>query len=99
MPSSTNCRYRYVYINNKQDWLKKIKKWVFVLFFYRPATIPKISRDTLQRFVFEDGYIACSANRGLVLGLLEQEGRVSQVLLVKRRPDDINQRWIMKENG
>lgn len=66
---------------------------------YKPATIPKISRDTLQRFVFEDGYIACSANRGLVLGLLEQEGRVSQVLLVKRRPDDINQRWIMKENG
>lgn len=66
---------------------------------YKPTPIPKISRDTLQRFVFEDGYIACSANRSLVLGLLEQEGRVSQVLLVKRKPDDINQRWIMKENG
>ncbi|XP_076116553.1 doublecortin domain-containing protein 1-like isoform X1 [Mytilus galloprovincialis] len=66
---------------------------------YKPASVPKISRDTLQRFKFEDGYISCAANRELVLGLMEQEGRVSQVLLVKRKPDDINQRWVMKENG
>lgn len=69
------------------------------IFFPRPASVPKISRDTLQRFKFEDGYISCAANRELVLGLMEQEGRVSQVLLVKRKPDDINQRWVMKENG
>nr|XP_022337319.1 uncharacterized protein LOC111133328 isoform X2 [Crassostrea virginica] len=66
---------------------------------YKPQPIPRISRDTLQRFVYEDGYIACSANRALVLGVLEQEGRVNQVLLVKRRPDDINQRWVIRENG
>ncbi|KAK3103714.1 hypothetical protein FSP39_021266 [Pinctada imbricata] len=66
---------------------------------YKPQPVPKISRDSLQRFVYEDGYIACRANRTLVLGVLEQEGRVNQVMLVKRRPDDINQRWVMKENG
>ncbi|XP_052066407.1 doublecortin domain-containing protein 1-like isoform X1 [Mytilus californianus] len=66
---------------------------------HKPASVPKISRDTLQRFKFEDGYISCAANRELVLGLMEQEGRVRQVLLVKRKPDDINQRWVMKENG
>ncbi|XP_061182929.1 doublecortin domain-containing protein 1-like [Saccostrea echinata] len=66
---------------------------------YKPQPIPKISRDTLQRFVYEDGYIACAANRTLVLGVLEQEGRVNPVLLVKRRPDDINQRWVIRENG
>lgn len=66
---------------------------------YKPQPLPKISRDTLQQFVYEDGYIACAANRALVLGMLEQEGRVNQVLLVKRRPDDINQRWVIRENG
>lgn len=67
--------------------------------YFRPQPLPKISRDTLQQFVYEDGYIACAANRALVLGMLEQEGRVNQVLLVKRRPDDINQRWVIRENG
>ncbi|XP_060074536.1 doublecortin domain-containing protein 1-like [Ylistrum balloti] len=66
---------------------------------YKPAPTPKVSRDTLQRFVFEDGYIACQSNRNLVLGVQEQEGRISQVTLVKRRPDDIHQRFIMRENG
>lgn len=67
--------------------------------YFRPQPLPKISRDTLQQFVYEDGYIACAANRALVLGMLEQEGRVNQVLLVKRRPDDINQHWVIRENG
>ncbi|XP_069133406.1 doublecortin domain-containing protein 1-like [Argopecten irradians] len=66
---------------------------------YKPAPTPKISRDTLQRFVYEDGYIACQSNRNLVLGVQEKEGRISQVTIVKRRPDDINQRFIMRENG
>ncbi|KAJ8299403.1 hypothetical protein KUTeg_023463 [Tegillarca granosa] len=66
---------------------------------YKPRTIPKTPRKTLQQFVYEDGYIACAANRELVLGVLEQEGRVNQVMLVKRNPGDINQIWMMKENG
>ncbi|XP_071104619.1 doublecortin domain-containing protein 1-like [Haliotis cracherodii] len=66
---------------------------------YRPRPSPRVSRDTLQRFVYEDGFIACSANHSLVLGVQEQEGRVIDVYLQKRRPDDINQRWVMKENG
>ena len=59
----------------------------------------KISRDTLQRFVYEDGYIALANNRQLVLGVSEPEGRVVEVHLVKRRPDDIYQQWLMRENG
>ena len=59
----------------------------------------KISRDTLQRFVFEDGYIALANNKNLVLSVSEPEGRVVDVRLMKRRPDDIYQQWLMKENG
>lgn len=53
----------------------------------------------MQHFVYGDGYIACSANRNLVLGVMEQEGRITQVMLVKRRSDDLTQLWVMKENG
>ena len=66
---------------------------------FRPKTLTRQSRDTLQRFVFEDGYIACAANRNLVLGVSEPEGRIVEVHLVKRRPDDIYQQWLMRENG
>ncbi|XP_046543933.1 doublecortin domain-containing protein 1-like [Haliotis rubra] len=66
---------------------------------YRPRPSPRVPRDTLQRFVYEDGFVACAANHSLVLGVHEQEGRVIDVYLQKRRPDDINQRWVMKENG
>nr|KAG5692334.1 hypothetical protein BaRGS_033199 [Batillaria attramentaria] len=65
----------------------------------RPRLSPRVSRDTLQQFVYEDGFIACAANRNLVLGATTQEGRVSEVLLVKRQPDDISQRWAMLGNG
>ncbi|XP_053391549.1 doublecortin domain-containing protein 1-like [Mercenaria mercenaria] len=66
---------------------------------YKPKAVTKISRDTLQRFVYEDGYIALANNRQLVLGVSEPEGRIVEVHLVKRRPDDIYQQWLMRENG
>ncbi|KAK7477194.1 hypothetical protein BaRGS_00031579, partial [Batillaria attramentaria] len=66
---------------------------------FKPRLSPRVSRDTLQQFVYEDGFIACAANRNLVLGATTQEGRVSEVLLVKRQPDDISQRWAMLGNG
>ncbi|XP_041366917.1 doublecortin domain-containing protein 1-like [Gigantopelta aegis] len=66
---------------------------------YKPRPTPRLSRDTLQRFVYEDNYIASANNKQLVLGVHEQEGRVSEVFLMKRHPDDINQRWVMKGNG
>ena len=55
----------------------------------------------LQKFTFEDGFIACSHNQNLVLGVkeTEQEGRIIDVVLVKRRTDDIYQRWVIKDNG
>ncbi|XP_025087629.1 uncharacterized protein LOC112560197 [Pomacea canaliculata] len=66
---------------------------------FKPKSSPRIQRDTLQRFVYEDGYIASSSNSSLVLGTTQQEGRVSEVVLVKRRPDDISQLWVIAPNG
>ncbi|KAL3841516.1 hypothetical protein ACJMK2_019650 [Sinanodonta woodiana] len=66
---------------------------------YKPKPVVQVSQEQLQRFVYEDGYIACAANKKLVLGALETEGRVIEVRLVKRRPDDMYQLWYMKENG
>lgn len=67
--------------------------------YFRPKPITRISRDTLQRFSFEDSYIALANYRDLVLGVSETEGRVVEVHLVKRRPDDVYQQWLMKGNG
>ena len=55
----------------------------------------------LQKFIFEDGFIQCHYKKDLVLGVKEsdQEGRVVDVLLMKKTPDDIYQRWNIKENG
>ena len=74
------------------------------LFFFRPR---KKRSENLslqaQQFRFGDGYIACASNPQLVLGVQEGEtgssGSAAEVVLVKRRPDDILQRWILQENG
>ncbi|ESO97509.1 hypothetical protein LOTGIDRAFT_152600 [Lottia gigantea] len=66
---------------------------------YKPKPSPRHPRDILQTFSYEDGYIASTTNRNLVLGVNELEGHVSEVLLVKRMPDDINQKWIMTQHG
>ena len=75
---------------------------LFILFScpeHRPKPSPRAPRDVLQRFVYEDSYIACSANRNLVLAALVHEGRNSEVILAKRVPDDISQRWAIHSNG
>ncbi|KAL4224512.1 doublecortin domain-containing protein [Mactra antiquata] len=92
---------RLVNVNNSFDADPEANKYTDRELYekYKPKTVAKISRDTLQRFVFEDGYIALNNNKQLVLGVSEPEGRVIEVHLVKRRPDDIYQQWCMKENG
>ena len=57
------------------------------------------SRDLLQRFTFEDGFIALQANKSLVLSSTEADGNTAEVMLTKRKPDDIFQRWFITENG
>ncbi|KAL8603779.1 hypothetical protein ACOMHN_058514 [Nucella lapillus] len=66
---------------------------------FKPKSPPSAPRDGLQRFAYEDGFLACSANRGLVLTSLVQEGRSSDVVLAKRAPDDLAQRWVVHGNG
>jgi len=57
-------------------------------------------RLSLQQFVYEDGYIACSGNRELVLSVQEQDGgNTPAVCLAKRRVEDICQRWIVTDYG
>ena len=65
---------------------------------------PKKRRPTnislqLQKFRYEDGYISCEHDSGLVLGVSDAEGRIIEVVLTRRRPDDIMQRWNMGDNG
>ena len=67
---------------------------------YRPKR--KLEDDStlkLQKFIFEDNRIVCSGNFDLVLGVRESESGRGEVVLVKRRPDDIMQCWIMQPNG
>ncbi|XP_050408824.1 doublecortin domain-containing protein 1 [Patella vulgata] len=66
---------------------------------FKPKSSPRLSRDVLQTFSYEDGYIASTANRNLVLAVIEEECRMNDVLLVKRMPDDINQKWVMTQHG
>ncbi|RUS69866.1 hypothetical protein EGW08_022372, partial [Elysia chlorotica] len=71
---------------------------------FKPQRVSRQSRETFQRFEFEDGYITVSASgRGsssLVLAASEAEsGHKLDVVLAKRRPDDVLQRWLIRENG
>jgi len=58
-------------------------------------------RLALQRFVYDDdGFIACRADSSLVLGLHEQDsGPAAAICLVRRRDEDVYQRWIIHDNG
>ncbi|CAD5115835.1 DgyrCDS4773 [Dimorphilus gyrociliatus] len=53
----------------------------------------------LQKFYLDDEYIVARANSDLVLGIEESEGRTRSVILVKRKIDDIFQRWSVRDNG
>ena len=70
--------------------------------YYHYRSKPKRKGDdalSLQRFILDEGCIVVSQHSGLVLGVKETEGRVSEVMLVKRRPDDIHQRWVLHDSG
>jgi len=58
-------------------------------------------RLALQQFVYDDdGFIACRADPNLVLGVHEHDsGPAATVCLVRRRDEDVYQRWIIHDNG
>lgn len=66
---------------------------------FRPQAINHVPRDMFQKFEYVNEYITLVADQNLVLSVSETEGRVASVVLAKRRPDDINQKWIIRENG
>ena len=51
----------------------------------------------MQKFRWEpaEGYISCSDDSNLVVGVREIEGKVVDVFLKRRHPDDIFQRWLL----
>jgi len=59
------------------------------------------SRLALQRFICDDdGFIACRADRNLVLGIREEDsGHGASVCLMRRQLDDVLQRWTVNDNG
>lgn len=50
----------------------------------------------MQKFLWDSngGYISCTDDSHLVFGVKEIEGKVVDVILKRRNPDDIFQRWI-----
>jgi len=64
---------------------------------HRPA-LDTAGRLQLQKFVYEDGYIAVEVDRNLVLATPSGGSGVA-VVLARRRVDDITQKWVIKENG
>lgn len=54
-----------------------------------------------QKFAFNKthGFIQCMDNPNLVFGLLEIENNQSEVVLMRKSEDNVNQRWIYKSNG
>lgn len=58
--------------------------------------IPKSVSVSMQKFSWDanGGYISCTDDSHLVFGVKEIEGKVVDVILKRRNPDDIFQRWI-----
>ncbi len=52
---------------------------------------------SMQKFRWEasGGYISCVDDAHLVFGVKEIEGKVVEVILKRRNPDDIFQRWLL----
>ena len=50
----------------------------------------------MQKFHWDSsgGYISCTDDSNLVFGVKEIEGKVVEVILKRRNPDDIFQRWM-----
>ena len=54
----------------------------------------------VQRFVYDEGYIACHCDLNLVLAVVSSgDGQTTEVALVKRKKDDLGQLWVVKPNG
>ena len=53
----------------------------------------------LQKFIFEDQRLVCTANFDLCVGVRETDGGRGEVVLVKRRPDDVMQCFVIQKNG
>ena len=51
----------------------------------------------MQRFRWEPsgGYIACMDDSNLVFAVNDMEGKVVDVVLKRRNPDDVFQRWVL----
>lgn len=58
--------------------------------------VPKSVSVSMQKFTWDSngGYISCTDDPHLVFGVKEIEGKVVDVILKRRNPDDIFQRWI-----
>ena len=58
--------------------------------------VPKSVSVAMQKFSWDanGGYISCTDDPHLVFGVKEIEGKVVDVILKRRNPDDIFQRWI-----
>lgn len=72
---------------------------MFNLCFIRSKSGTRAVRN-VQRFVYDEGYIACHCDLDLVLGVISTaDGQGSEVALVKRKKDELSQMWIVKPNG
>nr|XP_014341170.1 PREDICTED: doublecortin domain-containing protein 5 [Latimeria chalumnae] len=67
---------------------------------YRPQTkLVKVQQFHRQQFEFRDGHIVNCLYPGFVLGVQGTDVQSgTEVLLVEKKMDDVNQRWIHREN-
>ena len=70
----------------------------FFVFRSKRRTAGEGARLDHQKFVYEDGFIACDVDRNLVLGVQQQDGR-SSVVVMKRSFEDLMQQWVIANNG
>lgn len=67
---------------------------------FRPKRKSNSSQMELQRFLFDDGFIAMESDRSLVMTFCQEgNGQNMSVMLARRNQDDICQRWVIKDNG
>jgi hypothetical protein len=59
--------------------------------------LPKSVAVSMQKFRWESsgGFISCVDDLNLVFGVKEIESKVVEVILKRRNPDDIFQRWVL----
>lgn len=67
----------------------------------RPKRSPKNIKLSSQKFAYNknNGFIYSIDNPNLVFGIIDAEANLIEVVLMKRNDDNVNQRWIYKQNG